>query len=353
MATSPKFLEKVRLAPIVVAKVQALLKEYPEDEWTLMGRRAGPDDPLTCIDVICPPQTNDGSSTVLDKEAWGSLQMDILEGKMPGWKIEDIVFWIHSHNTMGVFWSSTDNACVVEFGRAEDRDGYLASIVFNNKFDSRCRVDMFNPSHITFDDIGWSPVVTDNWLQASQKLIANMELEELKGWMEAYFKDSKPHLSARIEVPLPDVSSWLENAKKGITVKPAPVRMLHAAQGRGLASWGSKENPTRGTHRKSEIGLHGYWGYTPDDNDDVEEDTVYGQFLKEGEEEEGGATGETYIAAAEALTLKCRFFSVPVDLAMQEFDALIAAGSEIDSAYAEVLSGIDYCWASLRSEEAL
>ena len=63
---------------------------------------------------------------------------------------EKIKGWIHSHNNMEVFWSSTDEDTIKKLGR---RMPFVVSIVVNKEHKMKTRVDIFRPFRVTLDDV--------------------------------------------------------------------------------------------------------------------------------------------------------------------------------------------------------
>lgn len=63
--------------------------------------------------------------------------------------------WVHSHGTLPVFWSPTDEDCIA--GLSEG--GWLLSLVVNRRHDSRLRLDQFHPAHLTVDDLAWETYI--------------------------------------------------------------------------------------------------------------------------------------------------------------------------------------------------
>lgn len=88
-------------------------------------------------------QTVTSGTTTLDKDAladYYSEQAELFkkEGKNP----TDLHFvWWHSHANMGVFWSSTDDRAINEFGGGK----WSLSIVVNVKGEYKARVQFFDP----------------------------------------------------------------------------------------------------------------------------------------------------------------------------------------------------------------
>jgi hypothetical protein len=59
--------------------------------------------------------------------------------------------WAHSHGSMSVFWSATDDDCIEGLANGE----YRLSLVVNRKRDSLCRLDVYHPCHLYLTDVVW------------------------------------------------------------------------------------------------------------------------------------------------------------------------------------------------------
>jgi len=59
--------------------------------------------------------------------------------------------WAHSHGSMSVFWSGTDDECINGLANGD----YLVSMVVNKKRDSVCRLDVYHPCHLYLSDVVW------------------------------------------------------------------------------------------------------------------------------------------------------------------------------------------------------
>jgi len=90
-------------------------------------------------------QESSGADTELNSEAISKLMTDMIG------KNEDpaqLKFWWHSHATMGVFWSGTDDTCAETLSRE-----FAFSLVVNKAGEKRCRLDLYNPFRVTFDGV--------------------------------------------------------------------------------------------------------------------------------------------------------------------------------------------------------
>jgi len=57
--------------------------------------------------------------------------------------------WAHSHGSMSVFWSGTDDECITGLANGE----WLLSLVVNKKRDSMSRLDQYHPCHMYLSDV--------------------------------------------------------------------------------------------------------------------------------------------------------------------------------------------------------
>lgn len=90
-------------------------------------------------------QESSGADTELNSEAISKLMTDMIG------KNEDpaqLKFWWHSHASMGVFWSGTDDTCAETLSRE-----FAFSLVVNKAGEKRCRLDLYNPFRVTFDGV--------------------------------------------------------------------------------------------------------------------------------------------------------------------------------------------------------
>ena len=75
----------------------------------------------------------------------------IQQGEQPS----DYRCWWHSHVWMPVQWSSKDIATINDWDIEKPVDNWFISIVANKKKEFRCRVDIWDPLRLTFDDVPW------------------------------------------------------------------------------------------------------------------------------------------------------------------------------------------------------
>lgn len=77
-----------------------------------------------------------------------------------------IWLWWHSHNTMSVYWSQTDEGGITAL-RASGVP-YMISIVGNHKLESKLRIDVFDVpliGHATFDDVKLVAYSDEEWAE--------------------------------------------------------------------------------------------------------------------------------------------------------------------------------------------
>lgn len=99
------------------------------------------------IDEIYLLKQQSGSAdTILDDEAVGQFLFEMAKS---GGDTSKIKLWWHSHGDLGVFWSTTDEANIQRLANSS----YMISIVGNKDRKSLTRIDLYQPFHVTLQDI--------------------------------------------------------------------------------------------------------------------------------------------------------------------------------------------------------
>jgi hypothetical protein len=100
------------------------------------------DDDLGVHDVQLFDQVCTPASTDLDQQALARFLVDHQQPEL-------VRAWIHSHGNLSVFWSQQDDACIEGLAN----ESFLVSIVVNKRRDLRCRIDIFQPTRLTLDEV--------------------------------------------------------------------------------------------------------------------------------------------------------------------------------------------------------
>jgi hypothetical protein len=103
---------------------------------------------LVVTDFFLVRQHCSADETTMDPAAVAELMLD-LESK--GIDSRNLRCWAHSHGSMNVFWSATDDECINGLANGE----YLLSLVVNKKRDAMCRLDQYHPAHLYLTDVVW------------------------------------------------------------------------------------------------------------------------------------------------------------------------------------------------------
>ena len=91
-------------------------------------------------------QTVSKAACTIEPDAIVKLMMQLeKDGKNPSM----LRFWWHSHNTMGAFWSATDENTGKMFGGSE----YLISLVSTHSGDMRAKINLYAPVELFVDNI--------------------------------------------------------------------------------------------------------------------------------------------------------------------------------------------------------
>lgn len=139
-----------------------------KDEWTMCGKVERTEDGLyRLVDLKIPKQSNSGASTEVEQGDWADMLSEEFDD------LDKWIVWIHSHNTMGCFWSNTDYAQMGRFG--DEGMPFLISLVVstkgaqNGRCDTLARLSVFNPVQMGIN----IPTVT---------LFENREEVDLEKW---------------------------------------------------------------------------------------------------------------------------------------------------------------------------
>lgn len=104
MPKNPKFV----VSSFMNELIKRIHKAYPHQEWSGIWRAEKKDWYYLISDIIFWEQENSWTLTTIS-EKWVSEILEKLVEKCPE-KMGEYNVWIHSHHSMAVFWSGTDNA---------------------------------------------------------------------------------------------------------------------------------------------------------------------------------------------------------------------------------------------------
>lgn len=105
-------------------------------------------------EVYLLEQESSAADTEIKPESISKLMVDMMkDNKDPG----ALKFWWHSHASMGVFWSGTDDTCAETLSKE-----FAFSLVVNKAGDKKCRLDLYDPFRITFDGVRIEELTQDD-----------------------------------------------------------------------------------------------------------------------------------------------------------------------------------------------
>jgi len=133
---------KISLGKKAFHKIRALLEIADDDEFlVLLVRDKGKmkDKTLRIVDIIIPPQTVSGGECTLDADKFANQITKMMKDNS---EILPLICGIlHSHNSMGTFWSPTDNNDIHNvLLKYMAKNSVLVSIVINNDLETMARV---------------------------------------------------------------------------------------------------------------------------------------------------------------------------------------------------------------------
>ena len=135
---------RVFIAPEAKKRLDLYLALCPEEISGLgEAERVGRDFLVTSVRLF--PQEVTAGSTELDGDAVQAFLLELVRaGEDPG----RFKCWWHSHVAGSPFWSGTDEATASGFD-----NGWMLSVVGNNRGEYRVRLDIFEPVRLTLDEL--------------------------------------------------------------------------------------------------------------------------------------------------------------------------------------------------------
>ena len=135
----------------VRSNVMEMLRAYTyhaEGEYTIMAYvTRDPSRNAFIVDELLPLQDQECTGSDCELTDAACLEMGRIADARG--RPTHLRCWIHSHSNHAVFFSGTDETNIKKFKYLD----YLVSIVVNKKNEIRGRVDIFQPFHITVDDL--------------------------------------------------------------------------------------------------------------------------------------------------------------------------------------------------------
>jgi hypothetical protein len=131
------------------AILYSLVDEF-RDEFSLFGKTSITEDGNHILEDLCvPKQTNSSCATDVEADDFMDLAQELHE------KGEDLAnwnLWIHSHNTMRAFWSTTDTDQMEDFCKGRD---YMLHLVISSHEtqDHQAAITQYKPYRLDNLDI--------------------------------------------------------------------------------------------------------------------------------------------------------------------------------------------------------
>lgn len=147
---------------IIPLKIKLLLSklcaEFNDQEWTMFGKIENlTDGVFRLVNIKVPFQKNTSANTEVDDTNLAKFIQELIdEGEDPAsWRS-----WIHSHHSMGAFWSGTDTAQMKSFDMGKQGAPYMIHLVVSSKTgkEMMAAISIYHPIKITIESI---PIVIE------------------------------------------------------------------------------------------------------------------------------------------------------------------------------------------------
>lgn len=100
---------------------------------------------MVVYDMMIYDQVSSSAHTELDEDKLATLMLKMIE---QGEDLSQYKLWFHSHGSMGVFWSGTDQNTIHQLSSS-----WMISIVGNKKFEFLTRLDIYDPVRVEMDEL--------------------------------------------------------------------------------------------------------------------------------------------------------------------------------------------------------
>lgn len=126
--------------------IDTLVTEFPSDEWTMIGKTQYDKGNIRLLDLRAVKQNSTGGTTVMtaDEEYEFIKELKKDHENPKNWNL-----WMHSHNTMGAFWSGTDTQNFKDWNKGQD---YMVHVVVSTR-GYKGALTQYKPFEITNDDV--------------------------------------------------------------------------------------------------------------------------------------------------------------------------------------------------------
>jgi len=142
--------EDIRL--YLLPQVEERIRHYTDlaaGEVSGLGTVEEFDGGFLVTDLFLPKQTCFPGGTDLDQDSVATL---IMELDQTGKDVGTLRFWWHSHGSLDVFWSGTDEECINNLANGD----YVLSLVTNKRGQVLARLDIFRPVRVVVDEVSVS-----------------------------------------------------------------------------------------------------------------------------------------------------------------------------------------------------
>jgi len=158
---------------IIPQKIWGTLTELTkafDEEWTLFGKTEVSGDNLRLVEFrVCKQENGSGSTDVSEDDFAEFVEKLITDGEdTQNWNV-----WIHSHHSMGAFFSGTDTAQMETFGK--QGAPFIISIVLSSgEKKALCWFSFFKPIRVDIEmDIEVEP--DESTLEEKEKLLEKID----------------------------------------------------------------------------------------------------------------------------------------------------------------------------------
>jgi hypothetical protein len=189
---------KIIVPGVLNRTIDHLVKENPNREFSLFAATHIEGDNVHVDELRVPLQESTGGNTEADKGAF--LEELIEYGEDPArWNM-----WIHSHNTMGAFWSGQDEKQMFEFNKGNTPFFFHMVVSSSAAKNRKACYTAFKPFPAKWDDleieVTEEPENPEKLKLEDELVLAELEVTRIKNLLEDI--DAVPELARTLEAEL-------------------------------------------------------------------------------------------------------------------------------------------------------
>ena len=254
---------EIHISHVMKKILDDLVRSSPGKEFTLFGKTRLEGEEVHLVDIRVPSQTSSGGDTELSEDDNEKFLNELLDG---GENPAEWNMWIHSHHSMGAFWSGTDTSQMESFNTGGP--AYFFHVVLSTE-GYKGAFTLYKPFFVANHDV---PIKFGEMEFKEDPVMERLEMELLDLQEEIRELEDRIREIASAEEPMAmRLKEELKAKNKSFIRHYQPWEQ-----------WGAKKEESG--HFESEKGKDQYLFNNPNDHDYIPWDKLYNEYVALGRE---------------------------------------------------------------------